>query len=225
MQGRNYPQIKICGLTRVNEAEGCAALGADAIGLVFFPKSPRFVTDEQALAISKAVSQHSKTVGVFVNSSYDTILQKAETCSLSAAQLHGRESPDLVRRLVGAGLSVIKTLFVNGVPSLLEAGQYAASAFLVECSKGPLPGGNAVAWDWGAAREFGLAHPLILAGGLSPENVCRAVSSARPRAVDVSSGVEASPGRKDLNRVAAFIEAVSVCRGETGGRKRREPIF
>jgi phosphoribosylanthranilate isomerase len=208
MNDRTYPRIKICGLTRVDEAEGCAKLGADAIGLVFFPKSPRHVTDEQALAISTAVLDKAKTVGVFVNASHDEILQKAEACRLSAVQLHGQESPDLVRRLSDAGLSVIKALFVDGTPSLSEADDYEVSAFLVECSKGPLPGGNAMEWNWGAAKEFGQTHPLILAGGLSPENVSRAVSSARPLAVDVSSGVEASPGRKDLKQVSAFIRAV-----------------
>lgn len=209
MQNRKYPQIKICGLTRVDEAEGCAGLGADAIGLVFFYKSPRHVSDDQAREISKAVSETSKTVGVFVNASYDHIMKKAETCRLSSVQLHGQESPDLVHRIADTGLSVIKALFVDGTPSLSTADAYDASAFLVECCKGPLPGGNAMAWDWGAARDFGQSHPLILAGGLSHENVSIAISAALPLALDVSSGVEASPGRKDMKRVAAFIDAVS----------------
>lgn len=225
MEEKNHPRIKICGLTRVDEAVGCAELGADAIGLVFFPKSPRHVSDEQGRAISTAVSETSKTVGVFVNESSDYILQKAETCRLSAVQLHGRESPDLVRRLSDTGLSVIKALFVDGKPALSDADQYAASAFLVECSKGPLPGGNAMAWDWGAAKSFGLSHPLILAGGLAPENVMQAISSALPLAVDVSSGVEKSPGRKDLNRVAAFINAVSTCPGGIRRKKGKGFIF
>jgi phosphoribosylanthranilate isomerase len=220
----SYPRIKICGLTRVDEALGCAKLGADAIGLVFFPKSPRYVTDKQALTISSAVSDQVKRVGVFVNSSLDEILRKVDVCRLSAAQLHGQESPDLVRKLSDEGIPVIKVLFVDGKPSLAEADQYAASAFLVECSKGPLPGGNAMVWDWGAVKPFGEDHPLILAGGLSPENVVQAVSSARPHAVDVSSGVEASPGRKDLGRVAAFIEAVSDCR-ETDRRLNVEEFI
>jgi phosphoribosylanthranilate isomerase len=95
----------------------------------------------------------------------------------------------------------------------------------VECSKGPLPGGNALEWNWGAAQAFGRACPLILAGGLSPENVSRAVSSALPLAVDVSSGVEASPGRKDLKRVSAFIDAVSNCPADIRGEIQKAPIF
>lgn len=206
-----YPLIKICGLTRVDEAEGCADLGADAIGLVFFPKSPRHVTDRQALAISTAVFQKSKTVGVFVNASYDHILQKVETCRLSAVQLHGQEPPELVKQLAATGLTVIKALFVDGKPDLSHAECYTASAFLIECSKGPLPGGNAMAWDWGGVKEFGARHPLILAGGLSPDNAAQAVASASPLALDVSSGVESSPGIKDLRKVAGFIDAVSTC--------------
>jgi phosphoribosylanthranilate isomerase len=219
------PRIKICGLTRVDEAVGCAELGANAIGLVFFPGSPRHVTDEQALAISTAVSNRAKRVGVFVNATSEEILRKVEFCRLSAVQLHGQESPELVNRLVDREISVIKALFADGRPALSEAKNYAASAFLVECSKGPLPGGNAMAWDWGAVKPFGENHPLILAGGLSPENVLQAVSSAHPHAVDVSSGVESSPGRKDLKRVAAFIGAVSNCHVENRGIKEKEFIF
>jgi len=225
MTEKFFPRIKICGLTRVDEAAGCAELGADAIGLVFFPKSPRHVTDEQALAISSAVSGQVKRVGVFVDAAFEDILQKVEDCHLSAVQLHGQESPELVTRLMAAEIPVIKALFVDGKPALTEAARYTASAFLVECSKGPLPGGNAMAWDWGAVKGFGASHPLILAGGLSPENAAQAVSSARPHAVDVSSGVEASPGRKDLKRVAAFIEAVSSCRVKADKLKVREFIF
>lgn len=206
-----FPRIKVCGLTRVDEAVGCSKLGANAIGLVFFPKSPRHVSDEQALAISAAVSNRSKTVGVFVNADYDEILRKVENCRLSAVQLHGQEAPDLVKRLSENGIPVVKALFADAAPTLSDAGLYPASAFLVECSKGPLPGGNAMAWDWGSAKNFGCRHPLILAGGLSPDNVAKAISSANPAAVDVSSGVEKSPGRKDLEKVSRFIDAVADC--------------
>ncbi len=218
-----HPRIKVCGLTRVDEAVGCAELGVDAIGLLFFPKSPRHVSDQQGRAISTAVTEKSKTVGVFVNASYDHILRKADICRFSAVQLHGQESPDLVKRLGDTGLPVIKALFVDGNPNLSEVKNYEASAFLVECSKGPLPGGNAMAWDWGAAKEFGRAHPLILAGGLSPGNVTEAISSALPLAVDVSSGVERSPGRKDLEQVARFIEEVSKC-GDSLRKEQRNPF-
>lgn len=201
-------QIKICGLTREDEALECAKLGADAIGLVFFPKSPRNVVGDRARAISEAVAGHAKTVGVFVNAGFHDILHKATHCGLSAVQLHGQEPPELVRRLSEEGIRVVKALFDGGSPPLSDVDRYQASAFLVECSKGPLPGGNAMEWDWGSVRDFGIRHPLVLAGGLSPENVTEALSASLPSAVDVSSGVETSPGRKDLLKVSRFIQEV-----------------
>jgi phosphoribosylanthranilate isomerase len=101
-------------------------------------------------------------------------------------------------------------VFVPGTPSLLDAPHYEASAFLVECSHGPLPGGNAMTWDWAVAKSFGESYPMILAGGLTPENVSTAILQALPAAVDVSSGVESSPGRKSFQKIKAFIETVSV---------------
>ncbi len=203
--------VKICGLTRVDEAEGCVQLGADAVGCVFFPKSPRHVSGEQAAAICRALSGRATVVGVFVNAGFDAIMARVGRCGLGAVQLHGQEGPELVRRLGDEGVPVIKALFDGGRPGLGDAGSYAAAAFLVECAKGPLPGGNAMAWDWSSARPLGAAHPMILAGGLSPQNVAQAIAAARPSAVDVSSGVESAPGRKDLARAAAFVEAVNRC--------------
>jgi len=225
MDKRIFPQIKICGLTRVDEAVGCVERGADAIGLVFFPKSPRHVTDSRALDISTAVSGKVKTVGVFVNADYDEIMRRVDACRLSMVQLHGQEPPDLVRRLSDMGLQVVKALFVNGIPSLAEGDHYPASAFLVECGKGILPGGNALTWNWRSAKNFGLKHPLILAGGLSSENIFEAVSDALPLAVDISSGVEHSPGRKDLQKVTAFIAAVKKCRHLLVNEERKTSVF
>jgi phosphoribosylanthranilate isomerase len=203
--------VKICGLTRVAEAEACVRLGADAIGCVFFPKSARHVSEERAAAICRAVDGGATTVGVFVNETFDTIMGKVVRCGLAGVQLHGQEAPDLVQRLAEEGVPVIKALFDGGRPSLEEAGSYRSAALMVECAKGPLPGGNAVTWDWASARPLGAARPMILAGGLSPRNVAGAIAAARPSAVDVSSGVEASPGRKDLQAVARFLSAVGKC--------------
>ena len=220
-----FPQIKICGLTRVDEAVGCVECGVDAIGLMFFPKSSRYVSDERALEISTAVSGDVKTVGVFVNATYDEIMRKVDVCRLSVVQLHGQEPPDLVRRLSENRIPVIKVLFVDGTPSLSKADDYTASAFLVECGKGPLPGGNALTWNWRSTKDFGLKYSLILAGGLSSENVFEAVSDALPIAVDVSSGVEKSPGRKDIQKVAAFTAAVMKCRSLLLNKKGNAPVF
>lgn len=206
-EDRGRPQVKVCGLTRVDEALQCAELGVDAIGCVFYPKSPRNVTDAQAREICSALPGSVRKVGLFVDEAFSDIMRKVETCRLSAVQLHGHESPELVDRLCREELLVIKGLFMERDPSVEAASDFRASAFLVECGKGVLPGGNAIGWDWGSARSFGEKYPLILAGGLTPENVSEAVAAASPDAVDVSSGVESSPGRKDAAKVAAFVRA------------------
>jgi len=203
-----FPQIKICGLTQPKEAIGCAGAGADAIGLVFFSKSPRNVTIEQARSVVRALPRTAATVGVFVNADFEFIMKRVDRCGLSTVQLHGRESSGLATRLMAEGVGVIKALFVDGRPGLDNAADYHVDGYLVECAKGPLPGGNAMAWDWGAAADVGRRYPLILAGGLCEDNVSDAIAACRPAAVDVSSGVEASPGRKDARRVSQFIEAV-----------------
>ena len=149
------------------------------------------------------------TVGVFVNASFDDILRKVNNSYLDIVQLHGEESPHLVERLRHENIRVIKALFVNKDPLMNRAVDYDASAFLVECGKGRLPGGNAQVWNWEKAAGFSDTYPLILAGGLAPENVSRAVDAVAPDAVDVSSGVESEPGRKDPVKVKAFIEAMS----------------
>ncbi|RJP83135.1 MAG: phosphoribosylanthranilate isomerase, partial [Desulfobacteraceae bacterium] len=208
MTADNTPQIKICGLTRADQAHACSLLGADAIGCVFYPKSPRNVSLDQAKEIIHALPPHVKGTGVFVDVSYDEVMRAVDYCGLAAVQLHGRESADLVRKLIRQDLLVIKTLFVTREPFLHQAADYPVSAYLVECGKGSLPGGNAMAWNWKDTLEFARLNPLILAGGLSPENISTALSAAMPAAVDVSSGVEASPGIKDLAKVESFIKTV-----------------
>jgi phosphoribosylanthranilate isomerase len=201
-------QVKICGLMDEVQAARCAEMGADAIGLVFYPKSPRNLSDEKARTICSNLPLAVCTVGVFVNENYDTIMRRVELCGLRGVQLHGNEKPDLVTRLREKGLVVVKALFVNGNPSLALADQYPASAFLIEAAGGPLPGGNAMNWNWSEARDLACLLPTVLAGGLNAENVKEAIQAALPDAVDVSSGVEASPGRKDLDKVRHFLSRV-----------------
>lgn len=208
MTGANTIGIKICGLTTPDMAEACAGLGADAIGCVFFPPSPRNVSLDQAKEICAAVAQKVKTVGVFVNASADEIIKTVNYCGLDFAQLHGTETSETVEILNQHGIMVIKSLFATKTPGFEEAGKYAAAACLVECGQGTLPGGNAKTWDWAEALPIGQKFPLVLAGGLSPDNIADAITAAQPDAVDVSSGVEASPGKKDLDKVRAFIDNV-----------------
>jgi phosphoribosylanthranilate isomerase len=215
------PQVKICGITQVQDAVRCAEFGADAIGCVFYPKSPRHLTMDRARDICSAVPEHVKTVGVFVDETFSSVMRHVEFCRLTTVQLHGREDPEMVRRLRAENIHVIKALFVRGNPTVDDASKYSASAFLVECGLGKLPGGNALEWNWETVKNFGKEYPLILAGGLDPENVATAVQMSDPCAVDVSSGVESSPGRKDFGKVAAFMKAVSGC----GMKKRSKNIF
>lgn len=214
------PEIKICGLTQNDEAISCALAGADAIGLVFYPPSPRNITPQKAREISMALPDNVARVGVFVNSEFSDIMRIVDYCMLNAVQLHGQESPALVKSLRESGISVIKTLFINRAPFIKEAQFYhAASAFLVECGKGRLPGGNSLTWNWKEVLQFGQNYPLILAGGLSPETIFQAVSDACPAAVDVSSGVEFQPGHKSIDKVKAFVRAVSTLPVERKLRK------
>ncbi len=221
--GLASPQVKICGLKSVEEAVACAELGADAIGCVFFERSPRFVTDEQARDICRGLPKGVYGVGVFVNEDFENVMGRVERCGLKAVQLHGGESPEMVRRLRDEGVVVIKAFFVNSEPAMDAAELYEASACLVECAGGVLPGGNAMAWDWGAARGLSRKTPLVLAGGLTPDNVSDAIRAAVPAAVDVSSGVEAGPGIKDIGRVQRFIDAVRASGHSPAGRLRVFP--
>jgi len=205
------PQVKICGLTSPEAALACAKLGVDAIGCVFFPKSPRHLSERRAREICAVLPPEVKKVGVFVNETYLHIMQKVDRCGLTAVQLHGRETPELVHEILKENIPVIKALFAVGAPTLSDAQKYRASAFLAECGSGILPGGNAAAWDWKQARKISQTYPVILAGGLTPDNVSQAIAACRPAAVDVSSGVEKTPGIKDLAKVKAFLESVSRC--------------
>ena len=209
LEKRETVQVKVCGLTRADEAVACAQAGVHAVGCVFYAKSPRCVTAAAAREIRRALPPEVSCVGVFVDEPFEGVMATASQAGLTAVQLHGNESPEVVERLRREGLFVIKTLFADGAPTFDDAPRYPASAFLVECGKGPLPGGNAYAWEWSSAVAFGGHYPLILAGGLDPKNAAQAVRAASPDAVDVSSGVEAGPGRKNIRKVEQFIAAVA----------------
>lgn len=200
--------IKICGITTPEDALAAAALGIQAVGLVFYPKSPRFVDEAAARRITAVLPAGVAAVGVFVDEAVDAVLATARAVGLHGVQLHGTESPEDVSRLLDAGLRVVKALFVNRPPGLDTHTTYAPSAFLVECAGTERPGGNALAWDWAQVRGAIPDVPVILAGGLTPENVRDAILAAEPSGVDVSSGVESRPGRKDPDKMHRFVLAV-----------------
>jgi len=206
-QGRNV-LVKICGLTLVDNALDCVKAGADIIGLIFFEKSPRHVSTAKARQIAQALPKGVPACGVFVNETFDTIMQTVSACGLKIVQLHGAEPPELADRLSAQNLVVTKAFFAARPPELCETEKYKAADFcLAEYGKGILPGGNAETWDYDQALEMAKKVRLMLAGGLNPENVADAVSRIRPRAVDVSSGVEKAKGIKDIAKVKAFIRA------------------
>lgn len=202
-------QVKICGLTRVDEACACADAGADAIGLVFYPPSPRFVNLDQARIIRAALPQHVVPVGVFVDLPVENIILTAREVGLKTVQLHGNETAFTIRILKSEGLTVIKALRASGEALLMEAGEYAhADQFLVEASRGDLPGGNGAAWNWSEAQILAPRRPFMLAGGLNADNLSDAILQSHASAIDLSSGAESSPGRKDIEKVKTIISKV-----------------
>jgi phosphoribosylanthranilate isomerase/indole-3-glycerol phosphate synthase/phosphoribosylanthranilate isomerase len=205
---RHRVLVKICGLTLVDNALDCVKAGADIIGLVFFEKSPRHVSTAKAREIARALPKGVPACGVFVDETYDTIMQTVSACGLEIVQLHGAETPELADRLSAQNLVVTKAFFAARPPKLCDTEKYPSADFcLAEYGKGILPGGNAETWDYDQALDMAKKVRLMLAGGLTCENVADAVSRIRPHAVDVSSGVEKTKGIKDIAKVKAFIRA------------------
>jgi phosphoribosylanthranilate isomerase len=199
-------EIKICGLTCPEEAAACVEAGADAIGVIFYPPSPRYVLPTEAGEISRAVERvGAAIVGVFVDESVESICRIADSANLSAVQLHGEESPEMVAKLIDSGLHVVKVLKTTGAELLADAARYPSAGILVECGKGVLPGGNGATWDFAGASVLSGVQPFGIAGGLDLSTINHAVAEALPDAVDLSSGVEIAPGSKDLRLVEHVI--------------------
>jgi len=200
--------VKICGITSVHDALMTAESGADGVGLVFWRRSPRFVDARTARRIAEALPAPILRVGVFVDASPRLLARAAERARLDVLQLHGSEPPDTLR---GLPRTVWKAVRVGEGFAPADALRYEgkAAGILLDAHAGGMPGGGGRAFDWSLAREVRKrASFLILAGGLTPANVARAIEAVRPDAVDVSSGVESAPGRKDAAKVRAFVEAV-----------------
>ncbi|MDH1056164.1 phosphoribosylanthranilate isomerase [Aquipseudomonas alcaligenes] len=198
-------RVKICGITRVEDALAAAAAGADAIGLVFYAKSPRAVDVEQARAILAALPPFVTTVGLFVDAERSELERILASVPLDLLQFHGDES---VQQCEAFGRPYIKALRVKaGDDIAAQVARYpSAQGILLDAYVEGVPGGTGEAFDWSLIPQA-LSKPLILAGGLRPDNVAEAVSRVRPYAVDVSGGVEASKGVKDVEKVGAFIRA------------------
>ncbi|MEE1951563.1 phosphoribosylanthranilate isomerase [Pseudomonas alcaligenes] len=198
-------RVKICGITRVEDALAAAAAGADAIGLVFYAKSPRAVDIEQARAILAALPPFVTTVGLFVDAERNELERILASVPLDLLQFHGDES---VQQCEAFGRPYIKALRVKaGDDIAAQVARYpSAQGILLDAYVEGVPGGTGEAFDWSLIPQA-LSKPLILAGGLRPDSVAEAVSRVRPYAVDVSGGVEASKGVKDVEKIGAFIRA------------------
>lgn len=201
-------RVKICGITNIADAELCAELGAHAIGLNFYPESPRAVSPFEAEKIICELSPFISTVGIYVNWAPEAVIALSQALRLNYAQLHGDESPQVVAE-VARKIPVIKALRLGKRSSFARFSKYsAASAFLLDAARAGEFGGTGETTDWSLAGIAAASHRIILAGGLTPENVTEAIAAARPYGVDVASGVESRPGKKDPAKLRAFFDAV-----------------
>jgi phosphoribosylanthranilate isomerase len=203
------PKIKFCGITSVVDAERAAALDPWAIGLIFWPGSPRRCTPDAAAEIAAAVKRRVDVVGVFSNATLDELTSTADAVALTVLQLHGDEGPsycaEAARR---TGCKVIKAARVRSGAEIQALATFHTDYHLLDSYSHATPGGTGEAFDWALARTHGNTPPLILSGGLTPDNVGSAIAAVHPFAVDVASGVERSPGVKDPDKLAAFARAV-----------------
>ena len=196
--------MKICGLTTVDDAVRCVEEGADAIGLNFWPGSPRCTDAETARAIVDAVGDAVQTVGVFVDFDLEQVRGMLQRTGIEWAQLHGAEPPELVEALLP---KAFKAIGVKDGSAVELARRYPGEHLLLDASVPGMPGGTGRTFDWAIAAEVAKERKLTLAGGLTPDNVAEAVRLVKPFRVDVASGVELEPGRKDPELVAAFVKA------------------
>lgn len=202
-------KVKICGLTNAEDAATAIEAGADAVGFVFHKKSPRCAEAAVVKGIVKTLPPFVLPIGVFVNEDAKVVRDVVDSCGLALAQLHGDETAAYCEAL---GRPVLKAIRLKDRRSFLILAEFQGRAgvrgFLVDAFSSDAYGGTGQVADWSLAAEASSAAPVLLAGGLTPENVSQAILQVRPYGVDVSSGVEASPGKKDHEKVRAFVRAV-----------------
>ena len=198
-------KVKICGITRTTDALAAADAGADALGFMFYVSSPRCVNHERAAQIIRELPPFVARVGVFVNPTEAEVREAIARCGLDTLQFHGEETPEFCRKF---GLKVIKAFRIRDAASLQATGAYSGEAWLLDSYVAGQLGGTGSRFNWDLAVEAVRSRrPVILAGGLTPENAAEAVRQVRPYGLDVSSGVESAPGLKDAAKVHAFIAA------------------
>jgi phosphoribosylanthranilate isomerase len=203
------PKVKFCGITSVDDAELAVAAGAWAVGLIFWPNSPRACAPDEATAIARTLKRKAEVVGVFVNPTLQEVAAMADAVQLTMLQLHGDEGPafcaEAARR---TGCRVIKAARVRSGADIQALEAFRTDFHLLDSHAPGMPGGTGETFSWDLARAHRGKIPMILSGGLNPDNVSAGIEATRPYAVDVASGVELSPGRKDPAKLQAFAEAV-----------------
>lgn len=198
-------RVKICGITNREDAEKAVEYGADAVGFVFHDLSPRFITPQEAIIIAQCIPVFVYKVGVFVDRPVEEVTQAAGEIGLNAIQLHGNETPSYCMQFYQP---VIKAFAMKSMSVLQKLPEFDVSAYLLDAySSGRIGGtGKVFDWDWAIQAKVN-GRPIVLSGGLTPENVGDAIKTVRPYAVDVSSGVESLPGKKDHIKMRDFIQA------------------
>jgi phosphoribosylanthranilate isomerase len=202
-------KVKVCGITRLEDAEYATELGAWAIGFNLWPESKRVVDPGVAAGIARVMRRKVELVGVFVNQSIDEIASSVDVLGLTHVQLHGDEGPTFctaVKQRTGA--KIIKAVRIGHAADLQDAARFRTDFHLLDTSQAGLYGGTGKTWDWGLVQHWRSKVPYLLAGGLTAENVGEAISIARPWGVDVAGGVESEPGIKDPAKLEAFFAAV-----------------
>lgn len=199
-------QVKICGITSEEDALCAAACGADALGFIFYPPSPRYIVPADALAIIKKLPDHIVVVGVFVNAAAENVKQISGSCGLDFIQLHGDESVEYCSGFAPA--TIIKAVHLRDEFDLVNAFQYDAAAILVDSRDAGLYGGTGKTANWDLALKIKSKKPLILSGGLNESNVQEALEKVAPDALDICSGVEIKPGKKDHKKLAKIFDVI-----------------
>lgn len=210
--------LKICGITREEEAKRLIDLGVNALGINFWPHSKRYLSPSDATQIMPQLASQILRVGVFVNAAPDLPRQLIENGVIDVAQFHGDETPDYCAPFANHGLPFIKAIGVKNAESLSSISDFGANAILLDTPAPGVYGGTGEKFDWTHARDFIATHPdipVLLAGGITPGNAADAIDMVHPAALDVASGAEISPGVKDFDKVQALLAACS--EGNLGG--------
>ena len=207
-------KVKICGITNLEDALASIAAGCDALGFVFYKKSPRYIMPSKARAIIKVLPKDILKIGVFVNEKEKEIKRVAKLCGFDLLQFHGEESPEFCSKF--SGFKIIKAFRVGGGRDLSNISKYKSFAYLFDTFSKSEIGGTGKEFDWKLVRHFGnIKRPIFLSGGLNKENVLKAIQTVRPQWVDACTCVEARPGKKDYKKIRDFIQQAK----QNGGKR------